>query len=170
MNGCDLEALSAYCDGELEGAELAARERHLRECAACRNAAREFREVDRLLALRGGSSVRAVARRRRLVLGTAATLAAAAVLAAALLFPRRGPDVLAVPVANLEILNEQSLGDQQALLETYAWELRALQLEVECMGQNPGSRDLRRRTDALLARVAEVRDGAAGARNRGGRP
>jgi len=178
MSRCDQESLSAYRDGALQGAGLATMEQHLPGCAACRAALQELAEVDRLLARRGHlpGARTSPARRSRMRgwLGGAAAVAAALILATTLTHPRVVPhraDVLAVPVANLQILNEQSLGDQEALLETYEWELRALQLQLECMGENPGSQDLRHRTDALLARVTEVRNGVqkeSGTWNRGG--
>ena len=50
---CDLETsgrLSAYHDGELPAGERAAVERHLAECAACREALEQMRRLSAALA------------------------------------------------------------------------------------------------------------------------
>lgn len=166
------EKLSAFMDGELEAEEVSALREHLRTCPACRNLEEGFGAVDRLVgravsrpseALEG--RIRAALNqprpnrgiRRLLQISAAALVLIAASLVILVTGDRADASRLAVPAAALEAMNLQVLEDQQALLKTLEWDLRAMKLMVSSPELEEGkAKQLLDEIDLLLAKVKRL--------------
>ncbi|MFH0944149.1 MAG: anti-sigma factor [Planctomycetota bacterium] len=178
MDGCEeyAELLSEYLDGELGAPESARVEWHLQQCPACREVLTSFQTVDRMvgagaslpakeLEARIRAAVLHVPGRRIRPVRSLARLAAAALVLIAFSLTvlvtgdRADARRAAVPIATLEVLNDQAQQDQDALLQTFEWELRSLRVQIDCLEAGEESQNmLRERVERLLRRVQETRE------------
>lgn len=176
MKGCEemAERLSAWLDGELEEEEVPSLLEHLRACPDCRALKERFEAVDRLATrscIQFGSGLRerienALQRKKPRftlprVLSTAASVLIFIVLFLAILFPRnREADAKLVTerVGALETMNNQALKEQETVLKTLEWELKAMKLLIGCSDLN-GEKELSllNRIDGLLNAIHRVR-------------
>lgn len=182
MDRCEqhAELLSEYLDGELEALESSRVERHLRQCAECRQVMASFQAVNRLVAdssslpapeleTRIRQAVLPAPKRQVRPLRSLARLAAAAavLIAFSLIVLVTGDQAdarrAAVPIATIEVLNEQAQQDQDALLQTFEWELRSLRVQIDCLETSEESQAaLRERVERLLQQVKQTRDSNLG--------
>lgn len=182
------ELLSALQDGELDLAEQALLDEHLAACAGCRAVKERLAQVDfiidstdqvasssqevprpelrnrieerlaRSLAAHGTSN-----RRPRLV-ARAAQLAAAALILIAVgvvimvTGDRADAGLIDSHVTALEEASDETIKNQDALLDTLEWDLNAMKLEVRCADlDEESSSKLLERIDALLQEVDRTR-------------
>ena len=199
MAGCDeyAELLSARQDGELDAAEAALLDDHLRDCAECGAMARRLAKVDfiidsadqlvgtdRVVAAPDSVPHRAMRDRiedamrdriderlgrivsppRRRVAPRAVQFAAAALIliAVSLVILITGDQadagLIAPHVTALEKANDETIKNQDALLDTLEWDLNAMKLEVRCADlDEQSSSKILERIDALLQEVESTR-------------
>ena len=182
MDRCEqhAESLSALLDGELEAGAARAFEAHLEDCSLCRAKLAAFQTVDQGLTQRTTlpsvdheARVRAAVQARRrgarptgpvrsgtrlLKLATAALVLIAVSLVVLVTSDEAGAHRAAVPIATIELLNEQERQDQNTLLETLEWELRSLKLQIGSLRLEPTEQAaLSERVERLLRQIEQTR-------------
>lgn len=193
MAGCDeyAELLSARQDGELDAAEAALLDDHLRECPDCVTMARRLAKVDFIIdstdrVASGPGSLPHLALRERIedalrerieerlgrivspsgrrVGARAVQFAAAALILIAVSLvilitsDQADAGLIAPHVTGLEEADDETIKNQNALLDTLEWDLNAMRLEVRCADlDKQSSSKLLERIDALLQEVERTR-------------
>ncbi len=163
MNDCEKVAvlLSARRDGELKPEEIPLLEKHLRACRLCREQDARFEAVDDLAShfIGSGYEARSDTRMKRLLsLGAAALVVAALSLVVLGLSDNAGAGDAVAHIAAIEEMNDERLHDQDAVLETFAWDLNAMKMTVRCTGMDEENRRaLLAKIDDLLATVEKTR-------------
>jgi|GEM_PF-3292713 len=191
MAGCDeyAELLSARQDGELDAAEAALLDDHLRDCTACDAMARRLAKVDfiidsadqvaiapggkRHLAMRGRIeerltrdvappmgrvATRRAAGSRAMHFAAAALILIAVSLVVLITGDQADAGLIAPHVTALEAASVETIKNQNALLDTFEWDLNAMKLEIRCADiDEQSSSRLMKRIDTLLQEVERTR-------------
>jgi predicted anti-sigma-YlaC factor YlaD len=178
MDRCEemAERLSAWLDGELEAEEESLLMEHLQACPDCRKRSAGFEAVNQLLTPSNalprpgfekrleGELFRKPAVRRFVDLGRVLRVAAAALvlIAVSLLIlvtgDRADAKRAAAHAVALQRMNQEAAIDQEAELDTFRWDLKAMKLKVKSLELDANrSEVLLERIDDLLTEVEKVR-------------
>jgi predicted anti-sigma-YlaC factor YlaD len=174
MSGCEHyeELLSAWLDGELEGEDAASLMEHLESCPGCRGRNERFRHVDRMVtrvntepgpALEGRIRSALIPKprdpfRRLLSVAVAALVLIAASLVILVTSDKAAASRAAESLAALDVMHDQALEEQEAILKSFEWQLNALKMEVAHSNLDDQNTDpLLRRIESLLNEIETIR-------------
>jgi anti-sigma factor RsiW len=175
MNGCENyeEMLSAWLDGELEVEKETSLMQHLESCPGCRSRSEGFRSVDRLIArfntapgpgLEGRIQRALMPKPQSHFFGRLMRVAVAALIliAISLVILVTGDNAAASRAAEslaaLDVMNDQALEEQEALLKSFEWQLNAMKMEVANSNlDDQGANPIIRRIENLLNEIETVR-------------
>lgn len=174
MSGCENyeEMLSAWLDGELGDEEESSLMQHLESCPGCRSRSEGFRSVDRLITRFNtapgpgleGRIQSAVMPKPQNPFGRLIRVAVAALvlIAISLVILVTGDNAAASRAAEslaaLDVMTDQALEEQEALLKSFEWQLIAMKMEVANSDlEEQNASPIIQRIENLLNEIENVR-------------